>query len=857
MKENVTKTKIVKRLSFWSTACLFAFLSIVSMESAKAQYTAIPDQYFEQALYDQGIDDTVGDLQVLTSAINGLTNLDVSNLGILDLTGIQEFTSLLTLNCKQNSLLSLDVSGLSNLQSLDCSFNNMTSLIFNGLSALTYLDCSYNGLSSIDVTGLTNLITLNSECNQLSSVVASGMNNLARLNCSCNYNLTSINLTALPALVNLDLSYCQLTSLDVTDLSALTYLACGNNRLTNLQVHGLSSLSIFDCHRNELQNLDLSGLTSLLELGCGYNRLQYLDASGSPALGRLYCNDNMLSSLNLTPFNALTNLLCLYNQISCITVTDPIAAAANVWWVKDATATYSVNCNAPSAPTARDQVFCAGATVANLVATGSNLQWYAASAGGSALSNTTVLTTGTYYVSQTVNGSESPRTSVSVTIITTPALPSQSYFVSSGIPLSSVPGYGSSYSVFASATAVTALPSSTVLTSGTYYATQTQNGCESTRSVITVVVYSLTAVSSPNCGSRLNDVSAPITATPVANATSYLFEVTGNGTTQTFYSNTNSFNLTQLQGTIAYNTTYSIRVAAGFNGQYGAFGTACNLTTPALANTTQVISSMCGTILAALTASIYCGQIVGAQAYRFEFTAGGVSRSLDSTTNSVQMSNVTGVAYGTTYSVRVAAQVAGTWQAFGAPCTITTPAASSQIRTNQCGTILASKWTILYCSAVAGATAYRFEWKIGNSALTYASSTPSMQLGNYTGWALNTTYGVRVAVLLGGTWQAYGSACKVKTPTSFFRQDAADETALTIKAIPNPFETDYVLMAQGGNQTPVQVVVYDMLGKQVEQFSVEANELENRSLGSNYNSGIYNVMISQGNDQQVVRIVKK
>ncbi|OYU83037.1 MAG: hypothetical protein CFE24_13160 [Flavobacterium sp. BFFFF2] len=64
-------------------------------------------------------------------------------------------------------------------------------------------------------------------------------------------------------------------------------------------------------------------------------------------------------------------------------------------------------------------------------------------------------------------------------------------------------------------------------------------------------------------------------------------------------------------------------------------------------------------------------------------------------------------------------------------------------------------------------------------------------------------------------------------------------------------------MPQGGNQAPVQVAVYDMLGKQVEQFSVEANELENRSLGTNYTSGIYNVMITQGDNQQVVRIVKK
>ena len=50
------------------------------------------------------------------------------------------------------------------------------------------------------------------------------------------------------------------------------------------------------------------------------------------------------------------------------------------------------------------------------------LQWYNVSSGGSPLAGTTALTTGTYYVSQTVSGCESVKTSVTVTITIT-ALP--------------------------------------------------------------------------------------------------------------------------------------------------------------------------------------------------------------------------------------------------------------------------------------------------------------------------------------------------------------------------------------------------------------------------------------------------
>ena len=67
--------------------------------------------------------------------------------------------------------------------------------------------------------------------------------------------------------------------------------------------------------------------------------------------------------------------------------------------------------NTPSAPSGTaTQVFCASdlPTVANLTATGSSIQWYAASSGGSPLSTSTALVNNTiYYATQTVSGCES------------------------------------------------------------------------------------------------------------------------------------------------------------------------------------------------------------------------------------------------------------------------------------------------------------------------------------------------------------------------------------------------------------------------------------------------------------------
>src|SRR5690606_12182290 len=60
-----------------------------------------------------------------------------------------------------------------------------------------------------------------------------------------------------------------------------------------------------------------------------------------------------------------------------------------------------------------------GVTVSELEATGENLQWYNVAVGGEALAFSETLITGTYYVSQTMDGCESGRTAVTVSIANT------------------------------------------------------------------------------------------------------------------------------------------------------------------------------------------------------------------------------------------------------------------------------------------------------------------------------------------------------------------------------------------------------------------------------------------------------
>jgi gliding motility-associated-like protein len=149
----------------------------------------------------------------------------------------------------------------------------------------------------------------------------------------------------------------------------------------------------------------------------------------------------------------------------------------------------TVTINNPAAPTGTaGQSFCAinSPTVANLATTGTAIQWYSASSGGSALATTTALTTATtYYASQTVGGCESAsRFAVTVTI-NNPAAPTgsalQNFNSTNNPSIADLVVTGSLIQWYSSSSGGSTLASTVPLTAATtYYASQTVAGCEST-----------------------------------------------------------------------------------------------------------------------------------------------------------------------------------------------------------------------------------------------------------------------------------------------------------------------------------------------------------------------------------------
>ena len=120
--------------------------------------TYVPDDNFENYLEANGMGDGI---QLNDSinfwAIEMLINLDVSNQNISDLTGIEDFTVISSLDCSNNNLTNLDMSQNNYLQILDCSYNQLTSLIiiFNPLQPFqnySSLYCNNNQLTSLDLS---------------------------------------------------------------------------------------------------------------------------------------------------------------------------------------------------------------------------------------------------------------------------------------------------------------------------------------------------------------------------------------------------------------------------------------------------------------------------------------------------------------------------------------------------------------------------------------------------------------------------------------------------------------------------------------------------------------------------------
>lgn len=353
----------------------------------KNEFFDIPDENFRARLVELCDEDGDGKVSVREARMRSkFEEADLKGHNIASLQGIEYFTNLTILDCSENSLTSLDLSGNTSLQYLRCHTNSLTSLDVSSCPGLKILDCSKNKITSLDLSGCAELSWVDCYENKLLTLDVRGCKTLTDINAPHN-KLSSLDLSDTPALESLYIGDNEIESLDLSAVPSLKELVCFDNPITSLDLSacreivdlscretslrsiqmpyadkledfdaGLAydleemtlgktpSLKTFCADRTKLRKLDLSGsavlerlelrqVSTLEELnisGCALLKdvwcfecaLTALDASGLGTLTFLNCSDNKLTELNVAGDEMLEELYCQNNAITKLDVSD-------------------------------------------------------------------------------------------------------------------------------------------------------------------------------------------------------------------------------------------------------------------------------------------------------------------------------------------------------------------------------------------------------------------------------------------------------------------------------------------------------------------------------------------------------
>ncbi|MCF6130751.1 T9SS type A sorting domain-containing protein [Flavobacterium wongokense] len=481
------------------------------------------------------------------------------------------------------------------------------------------------------------------------------------------------------------------------------------------------------------------------------------------------------------------------------------------------------------APTASPQTFCNSATVANLVATGTSLKWYNVASGGTALASTTALTTATYYVSQTVNSVESARTAVSVTVNVTAAPTASSQNFCNSATVANLAATGTSLKWYTVTTGGTALASTSALVTGNYYVSQTLNSCESARTLVIATVY-VTAL--PTASPQTFNTGATV-ANLVATGTSlkwYNVATGGTALASTTALATGNYYVTQ-----TLNSCESLRKLVAVT-----------------VNTTTTVSAPTATAQSFCSASTVSNLVATGTSLKWYTSASG-GTALSSNT---VLSNGNYYVSQTVNSVE-SPRTLVTVTIYGAPTpkNLNNSTASGSARSPICTS------SIKTFTVKSGYSAGSITWERAVMPLNSNFAPLSSDYEAIDG-ASGPSYTVTDAVPGKIYYRAkfMNGNCEISaaysSPEIVFYRDC-DSAKMTAVSYPNPYIETFKISMSTPNADKIVISVYDMMGKLMEQRDTTLEEIGDLQLGEHYPTGIYNVVVAQGDGIKTLRVIKR
>ena len=238
-------------------------------------------------------------------------------LGDIDLS---QNTQLQDLDLSNNELHKIDLSQNKSLKILYISNNHLEKLDLKNNAELTNIVCSNNEISELDISENKKLIMINCGSNKLTSFDVSNNSLLQRLDLDDNTSLESINLATLNSLKTLNCGWCKLTKLDISGCKALTALDCRDNKIDRLDTSNNASLENLICSNNALTGLFTGLTTSIKFLNCSNNKLTDINLDNLSNLEKLYVSNNKLRYLDIKNKDNLTNLNCSNNELTSLNI---------------------------------------------------------------------------------------------------------------------------------------------------------------------------------------------------------------------------------------------------------------------------------------------------------------------------------------------------------------------------------------------------------------------------------------------------------------------------------------------------------------------------------------------------------
>ena len=131
--------------------------------------------------------------------------------------------------------------------------NTMTSVNVKGCADLTFINCAGSELPEIDLSDCKQLETVWLPGNKMISIELTGLTNLQELSLERNLLTEIRGLSDCTKLTELNVAENELTTLALTGLSSLNKLDCRENKLTALDLSSCTALTEAFCYKNAIK----------------------------------------------------------------------------------------------------------------------------------------------------------------------------------------------------------------------------------------------------------------------------------------------------------------------------------------------------------------------------------------------------------------------------------------------------------------------------------------------------------------------------------------------------------------------------------------------------------------------------